>query len=121
MTPAVVDDVPVDSPLVQQELFGPAVAVSTADGIDEAIALANATPYGLAAGLFTSDVKAAMRFAQEVDAGVLQINWSPLWRADLIPYGGLKASGVGKEGPEYAIEEMTERKAVIFHGLEPAA
>ena len=56
-----------------------------------------------------------MRFAREVDAGNLQINWGPAWRADLIPYGGLKESGFGKEGPKYAIEEMTEKKTVIIH------
>jgi acyl-CoA reductase-like NAD-dependent aldehyde dehydrogenase len=121
MSPAVVDGVDPSSPLAQEELFGPAVAISTVDGVEEAIAFANSTPYGLAAGIFTRDLKAALRFAREVDAGILQINSSPLWRADLMPYGGLKASGVGKEGPEYAIEEMTELKSVVFHGLEHGA
>jgi glyceraldehyde-3-phosphate dehydrogenase (NADP+) len=118
MVPAIVDQVAPDSALAQEELFGPAVAISTVDGIDEAIAVANGTSYGLAAGIFTRDLNAALRFAQEVDAGVLQVNSSPLWRATLMPYGGLKASGVGKEGPEYALEEMTELKSVVFHGLE---
>jgi glyceraldehyde-3-phosphate dehydrogenase (NADP+) len=118
MTPAIVDRVSPESALAQDELFGPAVAISSVDGIDEAIAVANGTSYGLAAGIFTCDLNAALRFAQEVDAGVLQVNWSPLWRASLMPYGGLKASGIGKEGPEYAIEEMTESKTVVFHGLE---
>ncbi|MEA2443710.1 MAG: hypothetical protein QOJ12_1002, partial [Thermoleophilales bacterium] len=118
MVPAIVDQVAPDSALAQEELFGPAVAISSVDGIGEAIAVANGTSYGLAAGIFTRDINAALRFAQEVDAGVLQVNSSPLWRATLMPYGGLKASGVGKEGPEYAIEEMTELKSVVFHGLE---
>ena len=121
MTPAIVDQVAPESALAQEELFGPAVAISTVAGIDEAIAVANGTPYGLAAGIFTRDVNAAMRFANEVDAGVLHVNWSPLWRATTMPYGGLKASGIGKEGPEYAIEEMTETKSVVFHGLEGGA
>ena len=121
MVPAIVDQVAPNSALAQEELFGPAVAISTVDGIAEAIAVANSTSYGLAAGIFTRDLNAAMRFAHEVDAGVLQVNWSPLWRTTSMPYGGLKASGIGKEGPEYALEEMTESKAVIFHGLDGAA
>ena len=101
--------------LSRSELFGPAVALTPVSGIDEAIALANDSDYGLGAGLFTSDLGSALRFAKEVDSGSIQINSSPLWRADLMPYGGLKGSGIGKEGPRYAIEEMTELKTVVFH------
>src|SRR4051794_3548076 len=71
--------------------------------------------YGLSAGLFTQDIDSALRFAREVDSGNLHINWGPMWRADLMPYGGLKESGFGKEGPKYAVQEMTEMKTVIFH------
>ncbi len=53
---------------------------------------------------------------REIDAGTVHINWTPLWRADLMPYGGLKASGIGKEGPRSAVAEMTETKTVILHG-----
>jgi glyceraldehyde-3-phosphate dehydrogenase (NADP+) len=116
--PTVVADVPGDSELWREELFGPAVAVRPVSGIDEAIALANDTQYGLGAGVFTRDVNHALRFAREVDAGNVHVNWTPLWRADLMPYGGLKGSGIGKEGPRYAIEEMTELKSVVFHGIE---
>ena len=84
-------------------------------GIDEAIALANDSDYGLGAGLFTSDLESALRFAREVDCGSIQINSSPLWRADPMPYGGLKGSGIGKEGPQLRVEEMTELKTVVFH------
>jgi glyceraldehyde-3-phosphate dehydrogenase (NADP+) len=100
-----------------QELFGPAVGVSRARSIDEAIRIANDSPYGLAAGIFTKDITSAMRFAREVESGNLHINWGPQWRADLMPYGGLKESGFGKEGPKYAVAEMTELKTVIVHGL----
>ena len=116
--PTVVADVPGDSDLWREELFGPAVAVRPVSGIDEAISLANDTEYGLGAGVFTRDVNHALRFAREVDAGNVHVNWTPLWRADLMPYGGLKGSGIGKEGPRYAIEEMTELKSVVFHGIE---
>jgi acyl-CoA reductase-like NAD-dependent aldehyde dehydrogenase len=115
--PTVVADVDPQLPLSRDELFGPAVAVTPVAGIDEAIALANDSSYGLGAGVFTSNVTNALRFAREVDCGSIQINWTPLWRADLMPYGGLKGSGIGKEGPRYAIEEMTEQKVVVFHGI----
>src|SRR5690606_9223743 len=98
------------------ELFGPAVAVTPFDNIDEAIALANSTNYGLSAGIFTQDIDRALKFAREVDSGNLPINWGSQWRADLMPYGGLKDSGTGKEGPRYAVREMTEEKMVVIHG-----
>lgn len=116
VTPAVVVDVDPRSALAQDELFGPAVAVSTADSIEDAIRIANSTPYGLASGIFTNNVSDAIRAAREIDSGMVHINWTPLWRADLMPYGGLKASGVGKEGPRAAVEEMTEEKTIILHG-----
>lgn len=115
--PTVVADVDPRDALSREELFGPAVAVTPAADVDEAIALANDGPYGLGAGVFTSSLTSALRFARAVDCGSIQINWTPLWRADLMPYGGLKASGVGKEGPRYAIEEMTELKTVVIHGV----
>jgi glyceraldehyde-3-phosphate dehydrogenase (NADP+) len=104
------------SPFSQDELFGPAVAVSSAEDFQSAITQANGTPYGLGAGIFTSDVAGAVRAIREIDAGTVHINWTPLWRADLMPYGGLKASGIGKEGPRSAVAEMTDTKTVILHG-----
>jgi glyceraldehyde-3-phosphate dehydrogenase (NADP+) len=98
-----------------EELFGPAVAVTRVENIDEAIALANDSRYGLSAGIFTQNIDRAMKFAREVHSGNLHINWGPVWRADLMPYGGLKDSGTGREGPRYAIEEMTETKMVVVH------
>lgn len=111
----VVIDVNPESTLFKEELFGPAVAVTPVVGIDEAIALCNQTAYGLGAGVFTRDLSAALRFVREVDAGNVHVNWSPLWRVDPMPYGGLKGSGFGKEGPKYAVEEMTESKTVVIH------
>ncbi|MBO3680070.1 aldehyde dehydrogenase family protein [Streptomyces sp. NEAU-YJ-81] len=116
VTPAVVTDVDPNSPFSQQELFGPAVAVSPAADWESAIAQANGTAYGLGAGIFTSDVAGAVRAIREIDAGSVHINWTPLWRADLMPYGGLKGSGYGKEGPRAAVSEMTEAKTVVLHG-----
>jgi len=116
ITPAIVSGVDPKSPFAQDELFGPAIAVSSADGIKEAIALANSTVYGLGAGVFTKNVDVAIQSAREIDAGIIHINWTPLWRADLMPYGGLKSSGVGKEGIRSTVNEMTEEKTIILHG-----
>jgi glyceraldehyde-3-phosphate dehydrogenase (NADP+) len=113
--PAVVADVHPDMRISRDELFGPAVAVTPFETIDEAIALANDSVYGLAAGIFTESVEWAMKFAREAEAGNLHVNWGSQWRVDLMPYGGLKDSGFGKEGPRYAVEEMTELKMVVFH------
>lgn len=115
--PTIVADVKPEMRISCDELFGPAVAVTPVESVDEAIALANDSQYGLSAGLFTRDINTALRFARETQSGNVHINWSPLWRADLMPYGGFKGSGIGKEGARYAIEEMTEIKTVVFHGL----
>ena len=115
--PTVVADVKPEMRISRDELFGPAVAVTPFTNIDEAIALANDTIYGLSAGIFTENLEWAMKFAREVQSGNLHVNWGPQWRADLMPYGGLKESGFGKEGPRYAVEEMTELKMVVFHLL----
>ncbi|MBI2210744.1 MAG: aldehyde dehydrogenase family protein [Deltaproteobacteria bacterium] len=114
-TPAVVADVNPDMRISRDELFGPAVAVTPFDTIEEALALANDSLYGLAAGIFTENVEWAMKFAREAEAGNLHVNWGSQWRVDLMPYGGLKDSGFGKEGPRYAVEEMSELKMVVFH------
>ncbi|HXV93577.1 MAG TPA: aldehyde dehydrogenase family protein, partial [Pseudonocardia sp.] len=116
VSPAVVAGVDPNSPFSRDELFGPAVAVSTADDWESAIAQANGTVYGLSAGIFTADVAGAVRAIREIDAGNVHINWTPLWRADLMPYGGLKASGIGKEGVRSAVAEMTEEKTIVLHG-----
>ncbi|HEV8307270.1 MAG TPA: aldehyde dehydrogenase family protein [Methylomirabilota bacterium] len=113
--PTIVADVKPDMRISADELFGPAVAVTPFDDIDQAIALANDSNYGLSAAIFTESLEHAMKFAREVHSGNLHINWGPQWRADLMPYGGLKESGFGKEGPRYAVEEMTELKLVVMH------
>lgn len=113
--PTLVADVRPEHRIFRDELFGPAVAVLRFDGIDEAIDLANRSEYGLSAGVFTENVRWAMEFARRIEAGNVMINAGPQWRADLMPYGGLKGSGLGKEGPRYAVLEMTELKTIVFH------
>lgn len=118
--PTVVADVRVESELFLDELFGPCVAVTRAAGFEQAIELANRGVYGLGAAIFTRDIDRAIRFARQVIAGQVQINSSPLWRVDGMPYGGLRQSGLGKEGPRYAVEEMTDVKTVVVHPTTPA-
>lgn len=116
ITPAILTNVDPRSAIAQDELFGPAVAISTARNFAHAIQLANSTAYGLGAGVFTNNTANSIRAMREIESGVIHINWTQLWRADLMPYGGLKASGIGKEGPRSAVEEMTEIKTIIMHG-----
>ena len=115
--PTIVADVRPEMRISCEELFGPVVAVTPVNDISEAIALANDSRYGLGAGIFTQNIGHAMRFVQEVQSGNVHVNWTALWRADFMPYGGLRGSSIGKEGPRYAVQEMTELKTVVFHGL----
>ncbi len=116
--PTIVADVDPKMRISCEELFGPAVAVTPVESVEEAITVANDSDYGLGSGIFTRDLNTALRFARQAQTGSVMINWTPLWRADLMPYGGFKNSGVGKEGPHYAVEEMTEIKTVVFHGID---
>jgi acyl-CoA reductase-like NAD-dependent aldehyde dehydrogenase len=118
LAPTVVADVKPNMRVSCDELFGPAVAVTPVENVDDAIHLANDSRYGLGAGIFTRDINSALKFARRVQSGNVMINWTPLWRADLMPYGGFKQSGIGKEGPRYAVEEMTDLKTVVFHGVD---
>jgi glyceraldehyde-3-phosphate dehydrogenase (NADP+) len=115
LAPTLLSDVDPEMKISRDEVFGPAVGVTRADNIETAIELANDTRYGLSAAIFTENLDNAVRFAQRVESGNIHINWGPMWRADLMPYGGLKESGMGKEGPSYAVQEMTELKMVVIH------
>ncbi len=117
--PAILNNVTPRMRVGREELFGPAVAIMPVSDLAEAIHVSNDNRYGLSAGIFTQDIDRALRFARDVDAGCLHLNWSSQWRADLMPYGGLKDSGFGKEGPASAIREMTEEKMVVMHLSEP--
>jgi acyl-CoA reductase-like NAD-dependent aldehyde dehydrogenase len=115
LTPAILANVTPEMKISHDEVFGPAVGVTRVNDIDEAIAHANDTNYGLSAAIFTQNIDWAMKFVREVESGNLMVNWGTQWRADLMPYGGLKESGMGKEGPKYAVQEMTELKMAILH------
>ena len=111
----VVTDVDPSMRIFREELFGPAVAVIPVADQDDALRLANQTSYGLTAGVFTKDLDTALKHASMLEAGVVYINAAPPWRADLMPYGGVKQSGIGTEGPRYAVQEMTEVRTVVFN------
>jgi acyl-CoA reductase-like NAD-dependent aldehyde dehydrogenase len=114
LRPTVIADAPPDSKVACEEVFGPLCTVAAYDSLDEAIGLANATRYGLQAGIFTSDVKAALRAARDLEFGGVTVNEAPTFRADQMPYGGVKDSGNTREGPAYAIREMTEERLVVL-------
>ncbi len=114
IAPAVLVDVPAQCQISCQEAFGPVVAVYPYDSLEEAIAQANATPYGLQAGIFTRDLQRAFQAARKLEVGGVMINDVPMFRADHMPYGGVKESGTGREGPRYALEEMTEMKLICW-------
>jgi acyl-CoA reductase-like NAD-dependent aldehyde dehydrogenase len=114
ITPAVLADVPRTAKMSCGEVFGPVVAINTFSDLDVAIDSVNDTPYGLQAGIFTSNLQRAFRAARRIKAGGVIINDIPGFRADNMPYGGVKESGTGREGPRYAIEEMTELKLIAW-------
>lgn len=97
-----------------QEIFGPVVCIVPFDTLDEAIARVNATPYGLATGIFTNRLEDAFRAARQLEVGGVHVNETSSSRVDLMPYGGSKDSGFGREGPRYAVHEMTEERIVTF-------
>jgi len=114
LQPTVVADVTPDMKVSCQEVFGPLCTVSPYDSSEEAFELANGTEYGLQAGIFTANVKTALAAAAALDFGGVTVNEAPTFRADQMPYGGVKESGNTKEGPHYAVREMTEERLVVF-------
>jgi len=114
LTPAVIAG-PAPSDRVQcEEVFGPVVTLTRVDTIDEAIGLANATRYGLQAAIFSRDLKTCLDAASRLEFGGVTINEAPTFRADQMPYGGVKASGNTKEGPAWTVREMTEERLVVI-------
>lgn len=108
----VIDNVSPDMDLVQNETFGPIAPIIRVKNLDEAIKIANDTEYGLQAGVFTNDYYAAMRCANEIEAGTVFVNKQSTFRTDNMPFGGFKNSGIGKEGVKYAFDEMTKTKLI---------
>lgn len=112
--PTLLLDVDEHHPFAQHEAFGPVVGITRTASLDEAIQRANRSPYGLQAGVFTSSISTALQVAKELAAGGIIVNGTSSTRADGMPFGGQKASGFGKEGPRYAIREMTVERLVLL-------
>ena len=103
-----------DAKVSCEEVFGPVCTVTPYDSLEEALALANGTRFGLQAGIFTGNVKTALRAAQVLEFGGVTVNEAPTFRADQMPYGGVKDSGNTREGPAYAVKELTEERVVVL-------
>ena len=112
--PTLLADVSRDCEVSCQEVFGPVMTIEPFDSIDEAIARVNSTPYGLATGFFTNRLDVAMKAVRRLQVGGVHINETSSSRVDLMPYGGTKDSGFGREGPKYAVHEMCEMRMVSW-------
>jgi acyl-CoA reductase-like NAD-dependent aldehyde dehydrogenase len=111
---SLLEDVPSDAKLNRLEAFGPVALLARFEDFDQALALVNDSDFGLQAGVFTDRLSHAMRAWDVLDQGGVVINDVPSFRVDNMPYGGVKLSGVGKEGVRYAIEDMTEVKLLVM-------
>lgn len=112
--PTLLADVPPQTPIGHQEVFGPVMCIAPFDTLDEAIARVNATPFGLATGVFTNRLADALAAARRLEVGGVHINETSSSRVDLMPYGGSKDSGFGREGPQHAVREMSEERMVTL-------
>jgi len=113
--PTVLENVPPDATIHHEEVFGPTVNLYPVDDLDKAIKEANSLPYGLLAAIFTSNVDVAFKAAYDLDCGGVMINDSTDYRLDSMPFGGVKYSGLGREGLKFSLQEMTEPKVVCFN------
>ncbi|HOY31872.1 MAG TPA: aldehyde dehydrogenase family protein [Bacteroidales bacterium] len=114
MDPTVLENVPETATIHHEEVFGPAVNLYRISTMEEAVEKSNSLNYGLLAGIFTSDINVALKAAYELDCGGVMINESTDYRLDSMPFGGIKNSGLGREGIKFALQEMTEPKVVCF-------
>ena len=114
LAPTVLLDTRSDMQVNCEEIFAPVTTVRAYGSFDEALALLNESPYGLQAGLFTHDLRTIMRAWEAAEVGAVVVNDVSGWRADHLPYGGVKRSGAGREGVRYAIEEMTELRMLVL-------
>jgi acyl-CoA reductase-like NAD-dependent aldehyde dehydrogenase len=114
ISPTVIGNASLDLKVCREEVFGPVCVVNSYETLEEAIKLANGTRYGLQAGIFTADISVAMRAAHELEFGGVTVNEAPTFRADQMPYGGVKDSGNTREGPAYAVRELSEERVVVI-------
>jgi lactaldehyde dehydrogenase len=120
MEPTVLTDVPVDVPLFKEETFGPVAPLVRFTSVEDAIRMANDSPYGLQSAVFTQDINKALDIAYRLEAGGVIVNWSSALRVETLPFGGVKMSGHGREGVHDTLDEMTDQKTIIVHNAFPA-
>jgi aldehyde dehydrogenase (NAD+) len=116
--PTVLSDVPATAKVSSEEVFGPVVVIEPVDSLDEAFQRVNDGRFGLQAGVFTRDLQVAFRAAQVLDVGGVIIGDVPSYRADQMPYGGVKDSGTGREGVRAAMEDLTEERVLVLTGID---
>ena len=112
--PTILAEVPDSADLVAEETFGPVMPLRAFTSVDELVQLVNDSPFGLQAGVFTRDLLTARQLFNRLDVGLLAVNDGPGFRAEHFPFGGVKESGVGREGVSYAIREMSYQKALVI-------
>jgi acyl-CoA reductase-like NAD-dependent aldehyde dehydrogenase len=113
--PTVLADTTPEMRVNREEIFAPVISVTPYDDFAEAVKMANDSDYGLQVGIFTQNINRAMRVFEEMNVGGVQVNDIPTFRTDQMPYGGVKGSGIGREGPRYAIEEMSELRLMVIN------
>jgi succinate-semialdehyde dehydrogenase/glutarate-semialdehyde dehydrogenase len=113
--PTVLAGVTTGMRVATEEIFAPVIAIMPYTALDAAIDEINASPFGLAVGIFSRDVTRVMNAARRLQVGIVHVNESSSSRVDLLPFAGVKQSGLGREGPKYAMQEMTQERLVTFN------
>ena len=116
-SPTVLSDVPADAKVACEEVFGPVLVLQRVSGVDEAFATVNPSRFGLQTGVFTHDLQVAFRAHAELEVGGVVVGDVPSFRADQMPYGGVKASGVGREGVRSAMDDFTYERVLVLTGI----
>jgi acyl-CoA reductase-like NAD-dependent aldehyde dehydrogenase len=114
VAPILLENVPADAAVWAEEAFGPVACLRGVADWDEACAVADASRFGLQAGLLTHDLRRALSAAARLEVGGVIVGDVPTWRADAMPYGGVRDSGLGREGPRCAIEDYTEVRTIVL-------
>jgi len=117
--PTVLTDVKTDMKMFKEEVFGPVAPLVPFTSIDDAIRMANDSPFGLQSAVFTQDINKALDIAYKLEAGGVIINWSSALRVETLPFGGIKMSGHGREGVHDTLDEMTDQKTIVVHNAFP--
>jgi glyceraldehyde-3-phosphate dehydrogenase (NADP+) len=113
--PTILTDVPREARVCAQEVFAPLVVLAPFSSFPDALAEVNHSSYGLQAGVFTADLEHTLQAFDSLEVGGVLVNDVPTWRIDNMPYGGVKDSGLGREGPRYTVEEMTEPRLLVIN------